>query len=98
MRRYRPVGVLVMTIEMIEAAWTDPMLRRELTEKGDCDIPDHPVGILKGFPDEFAGAETPEDDANLHIAAYSGINCGYYWNSYFNCNATYAVSGVHCCQ
>lgn len=77
-----------MSIEMIEAAWTDPMLRRELTEKGDCDIPDHPVGTLMGLSDESADMESPTQD----------LQCGYYWNSYTNCNATYSVSGGHCCQ
>jgi|HubBroStandDraft_4_1064222.scaffolds.fasta_scaffold487603_1 hypothetical protein len=79
-----------MSIEMIEAAWTDPMLRRELTEKGDCDIPDHPVGTLKGFSDEWAEGDPPSPTNNLQ--------CGYYWNSYTNCNATYSVSIDHCCQ
>jgi hypothetical protein len=79
-----------MSIEMIEAAWTDPMLRRELTEKGNCDIPDHPVGTLKGFSGESASTAMP--------AATDGLQCTYYYNSYIECNATYAVSGGHCCQ
>jgi hypothetical protein len=84
-----------MSVDMIEAAWTDPMLRRELAEKGDSDIPDHPVGILKGFPDLSPKAEVPYTAGSQCTAQ---LECGYYFNSYFECNSTYSVSGEHCCQ
>jgi hypothetical protein len=87
-----------MSVEMIEAAWTDPVLRRELIEKGNCDIPDHPVGALKGFPDVSAGtAETVPTIPGICVDT-QGAQCTYYFNSWTNCNATNVYSGGHCCQ
>jgi hypothetical protein len=86
-----------MTVEMIEAAWLDPMLRRELTEKGGVDLPDHPVGTLKGFPDLFPkAAEATELTATAQCTGT--LTCGYYYDSAWECNSTYSTSGDHCCQ
>ena len=77
-----------MSIEMIEAAWTDPMLRRNLQRRATVTYPTirrHSYGRLH----QSADMESPTKDT---------LQCGYYWNSYTNCNATYSVSGGHCCQ
>ena len=84
-----------MSVEMIEAAWTDPVLRRELTEKGEDQIPDHPVGTLTGF----AGTMSADESISMGcIGGYSSTPvCSYYIQSAGNCIITDINSGDHCC-
>jgi mersacidin/lichenicidin family type 2 lantibiotic len=50
-----------MSIDLIEAAWTDPILRSELLESEEIDIPAHPAGLVS----------SPKSDPVPRIDGYS---------------------------
>jgi hypothetical protein len=83
-----------MSVEMIEAAWTDPVMRSEIIDRGIQGIPDHPVGTIAGLAQERSDLEAAETG----LCGYSWEpDCFYYINSEANCVVTYVSSGAHCC-
>lgn len=74
-----------MSIDLIEAAWTDPILRSELLESEMAEIPEHPAGTVTSPAVSPINSEVSPD------SAYDSLD--------FSCVSEYWVSAYskHVC-